>query len=256
MDDAKKKAALKNSDLSAVKKEDLNPNADEKNFVAFTSKGNKPYLACGALSRSRRKGDLCHMTAGQGTKHVGYGRCKYHGGCNTGPSTPEAKAAVAQNATKHGFYSNALSPREREAYDDMVAKSVVGLDHEIYMLKAKILVYLEKWREKWDAVNTKEGEAQADRATKVLYKESEGNSTSTAYYHAGTIEDKPLIRALETLGRLVDKHAKLNPGEGGDSLVNQVNAELRAASYGQVSVTWGNSKPQTRSEEGGTNERS
>lgn len=252
MGDAKKKAALKDSDLSQIRKEDLNPKADEKNFVTFKGTSKIPYLACGAFTHGRKS--LCRLPAGSSTDHLGYGRCKYHGGLSTGPKSPEGKAAIGL-ATKHGFYSNALGPKEKAAYEDMVTKSVVGLDHEIYMLKAKILVYLEKWREKWDAVNEKEGEAQADRATKVLYKESEGNSTSTAYYHAGTIEDKPLIRALETLGRLVDKHAKLNPGSDGDTLVNQVNAELRAASYGQVSVTWGNTKPQTRSEEGGANER-
>lgn len=254
MDDAKQKAALKNSDPSTIRKEDLNPNADEKNFVAFKGKQKTPYLACGAKSKNKKAGDLCHLVAGMGTEHKGYGRCKFHGGCNTGPKTPAGKAKVAQNSTKHGFYSDVLGAAEKEAYEDMVQKNTIGLEHEIFMLKAKILVYLKKWREKWDVVNDREGSDQADRATKVLYKESEGNSTSTAYYHAGTIEDKPLMRALETLGRLVDKHAKLNPGSDSDTLVNQLNTELRAASYGQVSVTWGNSKPQTRSEEGVTHE--
>lgn len=247
MDDAKKKnAALKNVEPSQIRKEDLNPNADEKNFVAFKGKQQTPYLACGA--KVRGKNSVCRQVAGMGTDHTGQGRCKYHGGCSTGPQTEEGKAAVAQNSTKHGFYSSVLGKEEKAAYENLINRNDVGLEHEIYVLKAKILVYLQKWRERWDAVNSKEGPDQADKATKVLAKESEGNSTVTTYYHAGTIEDKPLMRALETLGRLVDKHAKLNPGEGGDSLVNSLNAELRAASYGQVSVSWGGSKPQARKE--------
>lgn len=252
MSDAKEKkaTAAETADPSKIDKKTLNAKADDLNFVA-QRKGGAIFLACGAKSKNKKAGDRCHMIAGMGTDHVGHGRCKFHGGSSTGPKTPEGKAAVALNSVKHGFYSEALGDEEKDIYADLVNKNVIGLEHEIFMLKAKILSYLKKWRAKWEATAAKEGPDQADRATKVLAKESEGNSTVTTYYHAGTIEDKPLIRALETLGRLVDKHAKLNPGSDGDTLVNQLNAELRAASYGQVSVTWGSSKPQTRSDEGG-----
>lgn len=257
MNDAKKKEKGETAaatDPSQIDKLTLNPKADEKNFIAIRKNGT-PFLACGAKSKNKKAGDLCHMIAGHGTDHVGHGRCKFHGGSSTGPTSPEGKAAVALNSVKHGFYSEALGAEEREVYGDLVNKNVVGLEHEIFMLKAKILVYLKRWRAKWDATAEKEGPDRADQATKVLAKESEGNSTVTTYYHAGTIEDKPLIRALETLGRLVDKHAKLNTGSDGDTLVNQLNTELRAASYGQVSLTWGSSQPQTRSEGGAANDQ-
>lgn len=252
MNDATKKGETAEANVpSQIDKLTLNPKADEKNVVAFRPKGQKPYLACGAASRDKQRTEFCRMNAGHGTNHVGYGRCKHHGGCNTGPTTEEGKAIAAQNSVKHGFYAAALGGEEKEIYNDLVSKNVVGLEHEIFMLKAKILVYLKKWREKWDNISAKEGPDQADNKTKVLSKESEGGNTiSYTYYHAGTIEDKPLIRALETLGRLVDKHAKLNTGGDGDTLVNQLNTELRAASYGQVSLTWGSSKPQTRTEGG------
>lgn len=254
MGDAENKAegvAAVAIDPATIDKKTFNPNADDMNVVTLTS-GGKPYLACGAQVRNKRKANKCNMAAGQGTNHKGYGRCKYHGGCNTGPVTEEGKAKTAQNARKHGFYAEALSYEEREIYDGLVDANVVGLEHEIFMLKAKILSYLKKWRHKWEAIAEREGNDVADSKTKVLTKESDGTNAYTySYYHAATIEDKPLIRALETLGRLVDKHAKLNTGPEGDTLVNQLNADLRAASYGQVTLSWGSGKPQSRADEGG-----
>lgn len=49
------------------------------------------YLLCGARTRS---GATCRLFAGQGTNHVGFGRCKHHGG-----STPtHVASAVIQEA--------------------------------------------------------------------------------------------------------------------------------------------------------------
>lgn len=45
---------------------------------------------CGAKTRG---GKLCKLKAGQGTDHVGSGRCKHHGG-----STPNGKKAAAKEA--------------------------------------------------------------------------------------------------------------------------------------------------------------
>ena len=43
---------------------------------------------CGAHTKHNhdKNGGRCQMPAGFGTDHVGEGRCKYHGGCNTPPS--------------------------------------------------------------------------------------------------------------------------------------------------------------------------
>lgn len=228
-----------------IDKKTLNEKADAMNIVALTSTGNKPYLACGAKSHSKRRGGLCHMTAGQGTIHVGYGRCKYHGGSNTGPKTAEGKARSAQNSKIHGLYASVLSPNELKYFNAFHEAKDTGLEYEIYTLKAKIMGYLDQWRTKWVNVAAKEGDDMADVRTKVLYKESEGNAVSTAYYHAGTIEDKPLMRALETLGRLIEKQARLNP-DTGDSILADINKELRAASHGVVSVSWGKEKAQSK----------
>jgi len=232
---------------SNIDKLTFNKLADATNYVALTLK-EKPYLACGAKTRTSNKGDRCRLTAGQGTQHVGYGRCKYHGGSTTGPKTPEGKAKSAQNSRIHGLYAAVLNPRETEYFNAFSEAKDTGLEIEIYMLKAKIMEYLAKWRLKWVAAAAKEGDDMADIRTKVMYKESEGNATATAYYHAGTIEDKPLMRALETLGRLIEKQARLNPENGADILAS-INKELRDASYGQASVSWGKGKAQSK--EGG-----
>ncbi|HSP31901.1 MAG TPA: HGGxSTG domain-containing protein [Halomonas sp.] len=230
---------------------DFNPNADEKNFVGFTREG-KPFLACGALAKNKRKGDLCHMSAGQGTAHVGYGRCKYHGGNNTGPKTAEGKAKAAENSRIHGFYSAALSKEEAALFEELKEKQMVGLEYEIYTLKAKILTYLTKWRQKWDAIADKEGEEQADKHTRVWYATGENGQGVRSYYQAGSIDDRALDRALNTLGKLVEKQGRLTQG-GGEDLLGQINKELQEASYGQVSVSWGG-RAQTRKEGGPANE--
>lgn len=236
-------------DPSTIDKKTLHEKADAKNVVGLTTIGRKPYLTCGA--KAKNKAGLCCMTAGQGTDHVGYGRCKYHGGCSTGPKTAEGKAASGGNNTLHGFYMAALSKEEQEIYGQLVEKRNVGLENEIFILKSKILNYLRKWRDKWDAFEAKEGPDQADRNTRVFYKEGEGPGAVRSFYQAGTIEDRALDRALNTLGRLVEKHARLTE-ESGDDLVSQINAELKAASFGQVSLSWGG-KPQSKQEGGGAN---
>lgn len=240
-------------------KKRINYNADDMNYIIIKSKN--PLLACGAT----RKGKTCRLPAGFGTEHVGYGRCKFHGGCSTGPKTEEGKQNVGKTAI-HGFYRSAMMPYEREMFDNMASQAEIGLEYEINFWKAKILLYLKRTAEKWQRAfeakknlgDLRAAEA-ADKETRVFYsvlsEDEDGGemvSRKTHYYHAGTIEDKPLVRALETLSRLIDKHAKLKGLDktDADNILEQINSELRGASYGQVSISWGG-KPQTREENKG-----
>lgn len=218
--------------------------ADEKNFIHRSSNGTRTVLACGAV----RKGKTCTQQAGFGTNHPGYGRCKFHGGASTGTKTDEGKAITAQNARKHGLYSNCLHPREAAIYNDLLADQKVSLEHEIRMLQAKIMVYLQDWRGKWEYYNATHGPVYADEKMKVWFKT--GDSGERSYYHAGTIEDRPLTRALELLGRLIEKHARLTPEDSGD-LLNAINSELKGASHGRVTVAWSQRPAQHRTEGGG-----
>jgi len=219
----------------------FNPKADAMNFIHIARK--LPLLACGAAAKS--KGVPCTMSAGFGTSHKGYGRCKFHGGCSTGPKTAEGKANVGRTRI-HGLYAQVLSPQEQTIFESLNngERKVADLELEIAMLKTKILVYLESWRNKYSDKLASRGEAAAENATKVYFSQGLDGS-SRNYYHAGTIEDNALDRALNTLGRLVEKHDRLNGGNGGD-LTDKINQELRSASFGQVSVAWGKRPAQTR----------
>jgi hypothetical protein len=102
-----------------------------------------------------------------------------------------------------------------------------------YCLKCGHL-HLEKIDSRIAERTPEEAEAYADSQTRVWYSEGEG---ARSYYHAGSLEDRTLDRALNTLGRLVEKHARLNP-DGGEDLISQINAELRAATKGKIAVSW------------------
>lgn len=216
--------------------------ADDMNFINNTRK--KPLLACGAV----RKGKVCKNPAGSGTDHVGYGRCKFHGGRNKGPITEEGKQAASKNSVTHGLYAAVLPQEEREYFNKLAEDKIAGLEFEINMMKAKIIGYLKRQNEKFEKLKAEYGEEAAYSRMRVYFNESDSGARN--YYHAGTIEDRPLDRALNTLSRLVEKHSKLTNEEKDDDLLTKVNSELKAASHGQVSISWGG-KPQTRAAKGG-----
>ena len=150
---------------------------------------------------------------------------------------------MSQNSRQHGFYSDALNAEEREAYESQGKEDVVDLSHEIKALRAKIRVYLRKWLKKQE----KDGEDSTKVAYRVLTEDEEGERVSevAGFYHAGSIEDRPLMRALNELRKLVDAQARFNP-DASEDLLAQINAELRAASHGQVTLSWANRRPQER----------
>lgn len=205
---------------TAIKKR-LHERADEKNFIG--QRQGTAVLCCGAKAKKRE--GFCKAIAGAGTQHPGYGRCKYCGGSTTGPTTAAGKAKVSMNARKHGFYSKVLTAQERDTYEELLAEKKVGLEDEIFMQKAKILSYLQRASAKSKA---------GYEATKQWFTEGD----TKGYYHMGTIEDRALQRALETLRRLVDSHAKLT-GQDTSSLLDQINQELRTASQQNTKGSWG-----------------
>lgn len=64
------------------------------------------------------------------------GKCRLHGGLSTGPKHPNTKT----NALKHGFYSEALLPEERELYD---AAAVGDIEAEIRLAKVKLFRFVK-----------------------------------------------------------------------------------------------------------------
>lgn len=65
---------------------------------------------CGAKTK---KGDKCQHQAGQGTDHLGTGRCRLHGGASKG--APKGN----KHAQKHGIYSKLFSDEEITAAKEM-----------------------------------------------------------------------------------------------------------------------------------------
>ena len=208
-----------------VAKKAMHSKADEKNRIEYNK--DVPSLRCGGKKPKRGPNSYCRARAGWGTDHPGYGRCKHCGGSSTGPKTPEGKAIVAQNGRTHGFYSKALRGDELATYETLLESKEVTLLDEIMLLKAKILTYLAKWQTKID----ENGESAARNYV------TSGIDQERSYYTASTADDRVLQRALETLRRLVDSHAKLTQ-DTSVGLLDTINKELRDASQGEVTLAW------------------
>jgi hypothetical protein len=209
----------------------FNPKADALNVIAVSRKN--PTLCCGAM----KGGKPCKQPAGAGTSHAGYGRCKLHGGCSTGPKTPEGKAKSVANNIIHGLYASTLLPEEQEIFNQFTEDEAGSLVYEISFLRAKIISYLARNSKKLEADTLQYGEEKAYAMSKVYYSESENGARS--YYHAGTIEDRALDRALARLRHLVETHNRLKGDDEDGDIMDTINAELRAASKGSVFISWG-----------------
>lgn len=81
---------------------------------------------CGAKTRA---GGKCR------SRPMANGKCRMHGGKSTGPKEPN----VANNAVKHGFYSDALLAEERPLYQRV---EVGSLDDEIRLAKVKLFRFV------------------------------------------------------------------------------------------------------------------
>lgn len=70
--------------------------------------GHEPDPPCGAKTRAEGQ-PPCKNKPHIPSRLGGNGRCKFHGGLNTGPTTQAGKDRVARNAVKHGRYAKAGS---------------------------------------------------------------------------------------------------------------------------------------------------
>jgi len=201
-------------------KRQLHPKADDKNFVEI-QRGHK-VLRCGA---KKKGGRTCRALAGRGTDHKGYGRCKHCGGCSTGPKTAEAKAKVSQNARKHGLYAAHLSPAEQIVYREIQQQRLYSLEDEVTLLKTKLVGYLRHTAE----VEQAEGPDGLRRTRR--------RGEHFIQYEMGSADDPHVLQIVEQIRRLV---ATMNTADSDDpeKLVDQVNAELRAASKGRIAISW------------------
>ena len=213
-------------------KRQFSDQADIMNVIALSRKNYN--LCCGAM----HNGQPCKNPAGMGTPHKGYGRCKIHGGLATGPKTAEGRARQIAASTKHGLFSKVLLPEEESILESINQEEEFNaLDMMIKVQTVKIVSYLQKHKDRFEKDRDLEDEEVAYRKSRVICREGDGMKT---FYHAGTIEDNALDRAMNTLRRLIgQKHLIEGKDDGPDDIMASLNAELRAASKGEVYVSWG-----------------
>lgn len=225
-------------------KRQFHANADAKNVIAVPRKN--PVLCCGAITGDK----ICHNTAGAGTDHLGYGRCRIHGGCSTGPKTEEGAVKSAQNKIKHGLYASALLPGEAEVFNQLSTESELkSLEFEINVQKTKIISYLMRNKKKFEERLEQTGDEDAAyKSLKVFFSDGDG---VRRYYHAATIEDNALDRALRTLRSLVETHNRISGNEESTDILDVINKELQAASQGSIALSW--STPSEFTEKRSTN---
>ena len=174
-------------------KRQFSDQADKMNVIALSRKNYN--LCCGAM----HNGQPCKNPAGMGTPHKGYGRCKIHGGLATGPKTAEGRARQIAASTKHGLFSKVLLPEEESILESINQEEEFNaLDMMIKVQTVKIVSYLQKHKDRFVKDRDLEGEEVAYRKSRVICREGDGMKT---FYHAGTIEDNALDRAMNTFRR-------------------------------------------------------
>lgn len=110
----------------------------------------EPNFFCRARNTKREK--YCRARAGQGTDHLGQGRCKNHGG-----STP----------IKHGRYSDVIGSSVGEHLDRLALeteKEQLDVIPEAQLLRALTLDAGERWTEFFDAIIAWNEEESAEAA--------------------------------------------------------------------------------------------
>jgi hypothetical protein len=210
------------------KKRELHPKADQKNFI--DDRKGKLVLRCGG---KKRRGGLCKSIAGAGTNHPGYGRCKFCGGSSTGPKTQEGREKVAQNSRKHGLYAKYLTDEEKSTFEDLINKKDLSLIKEISLCRTKLDSYLSHcWL------------IERSQGNKGLIKTRIKNGV-LSQYQMGSIEDPHLLKLLEQLRRLIATANSIDV-DTEETLLDKINAELRAASLQNSQASWGTRQPQQR----------
>ena len=157
---------------------------------------------CGAKTRA---GGECKAPA------MGNGRCRVHGGKSTGPKDQSGNT----NAVKHGFYSNALLPDERELYE---RAEVGSLDDEIRLARVKLFRYV-RLAGSQELVDLVDGAIEVARKSGIAFDQATQSmqpfdkqeiKAAAPNYAELIIKQIDLIRKLE-LARL-----DINKAGGGD----------------------------------------
>jgi hypothetical protein len=99
--------------------------------MAMTSEARSSYPLCSA---KRKSGVPCRAFAGQGTDHLGTGRCKYHGGSTPSHKTAAAKEEAERKMAILGSTVNVTPAQALMGILRSTAGSVAWLDAEVKAL--------------------------------------------------------------------------------------------------------------------------
>ncbi len=93
------------------------------------------YLVCGAKNDNNDYG-FCLQRAGWGTDHLGYGRCKHHGGKSTGP--PKKNKNAVTTGEYETIWMDTLDDKEKKLYSQIRTDVIDQLDSEIKLTNIRI----------------------------------------------------------------------------------------------------------------------
>lgn len=144
---------------------------EEREFLDSLPK-KKPGKKCNARTPNSPTG-YCRLNPGQGTDHLGKGRCKYHGGS-------------AGRKIIHGLYSKKLPSTIRNEFEKL-AKSpeLVDLSSELALTKSLLLNFLESMEDKL-----------TDADSNWWIQESKTG------YQSISAEASVMIKMLESMGKI------------------------------------------------------
>lgn len=151
---------------------------------------------CGAKTKN---GDSspCKLPAGFGTKHLGTGRCKFHGGCSTGPKTP---------GVQHGLFAKYLPEEIKELIDGVEDLNSLDILWTNIKISFGAIIRAQKIMEVEDKTEIKKHLKR--------YKESPNGSVEEEYeiQFAWDRYERYLnaqARAMNTLNNMISKYEDL-----------------------------------------------
>ncbi len=89
---------------------------------------------CGAKAKST--GEPCQLRAGFGTDHVGVGRCKFHGGANSG--APKKNKNAVKTGEHETIWFDTLNDKEKKLLPKIKTKVLELIDDDIKLMEIRI----------------------------------------------------------------------------------------------------------------------
>jgi len=158
-----------------------------------------------------RRDGYCLHPAGWGTNHLGEGRCKLHGGSNTGPRITTMDKVNAKQPLK---YSPFLSDeKQKDLYEKILGDKT--LDDEIAICRvriAELLEFISTWRVRLtEQIGTLPPEADSRELSRFMSRNSQ------LFSRLDTLQ-RDLKEQLDVLAKIVERDQRIR--ESGKYLID------------------------------------